>query len=143
GKLYDRVELSAAVPPFLDAHHDALRLVVGDLLGTFKNGPVIATQVAINAEVELKVVSAPGGGLRIDVGTPEIFIDVLDENVDGANQLSNAQFEAISSFGLSRIVAFGTGSLGAIPLPAFGGVAVKNVKIQSQTGYVVIGGTVE
>jgi hypothetical protein len=143
GKLYDRVELSAAVPPFVDAHHDALRLVVGDLLGTFKNGPVIATQVAINAEVELKVVSAPGGALRIDVGDPDIYIDVLDENVDGANQLSNAQFEAISSFGLSRILAFGTGSLGAIPLPSFGGVAVKNVKIEPQTGYVVIGGTVE
>jgi hypothetical protein len=143
GKLYDRVELSASVPPFVDAHHDALRLVIGDLLGTFKNGPVIATQVAINAEVALKIVSDAGGSLRMDVGTPEIFVDVLDENVDGANQLSNAQFEAISSFGLSRIVAFGSGSLGAIPLPSFGGVAVKNVKIKEQTGYVVIGGTVE
>lgn len=142
GTLYDRVELSAAVPPFVDAHHGALRLVVGDLLGTFKNGPVIATQVAINAEVKLEVVT-DATGLRIDVGTPDIYVDVLDENVDGANQLSNAQFEAISSFGLSRIVAFGSGSLGAIPLPSFGGVAVKNVKIKEQTGYVVVGGSVE
>ena len=143
GKLYDRVELSASVPPFVDAHHDALRLVIGDLVGTFKNGPAIATQVAINAEVKLKVVTAASGGLRIDVGTPDIYVDVLDENVDGANQLSNAQFEAISSFGLSRIVAFGSGSLGAIPLPSFGGVSVKNVKIKEQTGYVVVGGSVE
>lgn len=143
GKLYDRVELSAKVPPFIDAHHDGLRLTVGDLLATFKNGTSIATQVAINAEVALKVVDGANGALRLDVGTPEVFIDVLDENIDGANQLSNAQFEAVTSFGVSRIIAFGSGAVGAIPLPSFGGVAFKNVKIKNQTGYVVVGGQVE
>lgn len=143
GKLYDRVEVSAKVPPFIDAHHDGLRLTVGDLLATFKNGTSIATQVAINAEVNLKVVAGANGALRLDVGTPDVFIDVLDENIDGANQLSNAQFEAVTSFGVSRIIAFGSGAVGAIPLPSFGGVAFKNVKIGSQTGYLVVGGQVE
>ena len=143
GKLYDHVDLSAAVPPFIDAHHGALRMTIGDLIGTFKNGPAIATQVAINAEVDLKVVAGAAGEMRIDVGSPKIFVDVLDENIEGANQLSNAQFEAISSFGLSRIVAFGSGALGTIPLPSFGGVAFKNVKITQQTGYLVVAGQVE
>jgi hypothetical protein len=144
GKLYDRVELSAKVPPFLDAHHDALRLTVGDLIATFKNGSSIATQVALNAEVDLKVVNdGATGALRLDVGTPDIYVDILDENIDGANQLSNAQFEAVTSFGLSRIVSFGTGAVGVIPLPSFGGVALKNVKIKQQTGYVVVGGSVQ
>ena len=143
GKLFDRVELEAKVPPFLDAHGDSLKLTVGDLLATFKNGPAIATQIALNATVKLKVVAGAGGALRLDVGTPEIFVDVLDENVDGANQLNNAQFEAVSSFGLSRIVAFGSGAVGAIPLPSFGGVAVQNVKVTEQTGYVVVGGSVQ
>ena len=144
GKLYDRVELSAKVPPFLDAHHDALRLTIGDLMATFKNGTSIATQIALNAEVDLKIISdAATGALRLDVGTPTIYVDVLDENVDGANQLSNAQFEAVSSFGLSRIVSFGTGAVGAIPLPSFGGVALKNVKVKQQTGYLVVGGSVQ
>lgn len=144
GKLFDHVDLSVKVPPFLDAHHDALRLTVGDMIATFKNGPAIATMVAINAEVSLRVqTDLLSGALRLDVGTPEIYVDILDENVDGANQLSNAQFEAVSSFGISRIVAFGTNALGAIPLPAFGGVAFKNVKVKQQTGYVVVGGSVE
>lgn len=143
GKLFDRVEISAKVPPFIDASGDALRLTVGDVLATFKNGPAIATQVAINAEVKLKAVAGANGALRLDVGTPTMYIDVLDENVDGANQLSNAQFEAVTSFGLSRIVAFGSGAVGAIPLPSFGGVTVKNVEIGDQTGYLVIGGQVE
>jgi hypothetical protein len=143
GTLFDHVDLEAKVPPFIDAHHDALRLTIGDLLGTFKNGPAITTQVAINAQVDLKVVAGAAGALRIDVGTPEVYVDVLDENVDGSNQLSNAQFEAVSSFGLSRIVAFGSGTLGAVPLPSFGGVAVQNVKIKQQTGYLVVGGSVD
>jgi hypothetical protein len=144
GTLYDRVELSAKVPPFLDAHHDALRLTIGDLIATFKNGDSVATMVALNAQVELEVVTdAATGVLRLDVGTPDIYVDILDENIDGANQLSNAQFEAVTSFGLSRIIAFGTGAVGAIPLPSFGGVELKNVKVKQQTGYVVVGGSVE
>lgn len=144
GTLFDHVDLSAKVPPFLDAHHDALRLTVGDLIATFKNGPAIATMVALNAHVDLKVVTEPGtGALRLDVGTPDVYVDILDENVDGANQLSNAQFEAVTSFGISRIISFGTGAVGAIPLPSFGGVAFKNVKVKQQTGYVVVGGSVE
>jgi hypothetical protein len=143
GQLYDRVELSAKVPPFVDARDKKLKLTIGDLMATFKHDAAIATQVVINAEVAMKVTANTDGSLRLDVGTPTTYIDILDENVDGANQLSNAQFEAVTSFGLSRIVAFGSGAAGAIPLPAFGGVTVRNVSINEQTGYVVVAGEVE
>ncbi len=144
GKLYDRVELSAAVPPFIDASGDGLRLTVGDLIATFKNGGNVATQVAINASVELKVTSdASTGALRLDVGTPTTFVDILDENIDGANALSNAQFEVITSFALSRVIAFGSGAVGAIPLPSAGGVSVKNVSVGEQTGYLVVDGEIQ
>lgn len=143
GKLYDRVEMSAKVPPFVDASGSELRLTVGDLLGTFKNGPAITTQVAINAQMKVKVVSGIGGALRLDVGTPEVFIDILDENVDGANQLSNAQFEAVSSFGIGRIVALGSGAVGAVPLPSFGGVSVSDVDVAPREGYVIVGGEIQ
>ena len=143
GKLYDRVEIQTKVPPFVDASGDKLVLTVGDMLATFKNGAKITTQVAVNAQVELKVVAAPGGGLRLDVGSPVTYVDILDENVDGTNALSNAQFEAIATFALGRVVAVGSGSVGAIPLPSAGGVAVKNVKVSQQAGYVVVDGDVQ
>ncbi len=143
GKLYDRVEIQTKVPPFIDASGDKLRLTVGDMLATFKNGAAIATQVAINAEVEIEVIAGADGALRLDVGTPTIFVDVLDENVEGANQLSNAQFEAVSSFALSRVVAVGSGAVGAVPLPAFGGVAVQNASVTEEHGYVVVGGEIQ
>ena len=143
GKLYDRVELSAAVPPFVDASGGVLKLTIGDLLATFRSGNSVATQIAVSAEVEIKVVTDPTGKPRLDVGTPTTFVDVLDDNVTGANVLSNAQFEAIASFSLSRVIAVGSGAVGAVPLPSFGGVAVHDLAIAEHTGYLVIEGAVE
>ena len=41
------------------------------------------------------------------------------------------------------MIAIGSGSVGAIPLPAFGGVAVQDVGIAEQTGYLVVDGDVQ
>jgi hypothetical protein len=143
GKLYDRVELSAMVPPFIDASGDGLRLTIGDLIASFKNGESIVTRVAVNADMKLTVTAdAATGALRLDVGTPSVYVDILDD-VDGANALSTAEFEAITSFALSRAVAVGSGAVGAIPLPTAGGVAVKNVAVSEQTGYLVVDGEIQ
>ena len=108
------------------------------------NGESVATKVVLNAQLALEVNADPTtGALRLDVGTPTTYVDVLDESIDGANELSNAQFESIASFAVSRAVAFGSGAVGAIPLPAAGGVALKDVSVTQQTGYVVVGGRVE
>jgi hypothetical protein len=143
GKLYDRVELSARVPPFIDASGGSLALTVGDLIATFRNGDATTTAVAISAQVDVKVVTGADGNPRLDVGTPTTYVDILDENVDGANILSSAQFEAITSFALSRIIAFGSGSIGAIPLPSLGGVSIRDLAIAEQTGYLVVDGDVQ
>lgn len=143
GKLYDAVELAVAVPPYLDATDGKLTLTVGDMIGSFKLGNSVTTQVAINAQVALKVAAGSDGKLRLDVGTPTVYVDVMDEGIESANPLSNAQFEAISSFALSRIVAVGSGAVGAVPLPAAFGVAVTNLAIEQQHGYVIIDGEVQ
>jgi hypothetical protein len=143
GKLYDRVELSAKVPPFVDATGGSLKLTVGDLIATFKNGDAVATSVAVSAEVALRAVIDPDGKPRLDIGMPITYVDVLDENVEGANVLSNAQFEVITSFALSRVIAVGSGSIGAIPLPSLGGVTVTGLGVAEQTGYVIVNGNVQ
>ena len=143
GQLYDSVELEVKVPPYVDATDGRLELTVGDMMGSFKLGGSVTTQVAINARVELKVVSGSDGKLRFDVGTPTVYVDVLDEQIEGSNQLSNAEFEAIVSFALSRIVAVGSGTVGAIPLPSVGGVAVTNLSVEQQHGYLIVDGEVQ
>ena len=143
GKLYDSVQLEVKVPPYIDATNGALKLTVGDMMASFKLGGSVVTQVAINAHVELKVVKGMDGKLRLDIGTPTTYVDIMDEGIEGSNQLSNAEFEAIVSFALSRIVAVGSGSVGAIPLPAVGGVAVTTLEIEQQHGYLIVDGEVQ
>ncbi|HEX3758097.1 MAG TPA: hypothetical protein VHW23_05305 [Kofleriaceae bacterium] len=147
GTLYDRVELAAQVPPFISASATpgggALRLTIGDLIASFKNGDALATQIAVSAEVDVRVVADPSGLPRLDVGTPTTYVDVLDDHVTGANVLSNAQFEAIASFALARVIAIGSGAIGAIPLPSLGGVALGDLAIAEQTGYLVVHGNVQ
>lgn len=146
GKLYDRVELAAQVPPFISASAQAdggLRLTIGDLIASFKNGDALATQIAVSAEVDVRVVADPSGLPRLDVGTPTTYVDVLDDHVTGANVLSNAQFEAVASFALARVIAIGSGAIGAIPLPSVGGVALGDLAIAEQTGYLVVHGQVQ
>ena len=143
GQLYDRVEVSAKVPPFVDASGGSLSLTIGDLIATFRNGDAVATQVAINASVAVKLVAGADGLPRLDVGAPTTYVDVLDEGVDGSNALSNPQFEAITSFALGRVIAVGSGLVGAVPLPTFGGVAMRDVGLAAQTGYLVVAGDVE
>ena len=48
-----------------------------------------------------------------------------------------------SGVGIWSVSGARVASVGAIPLPAVGGVAVKNVTIAEQTGYLVVAGEVQ
>ena len=143
GTLYDSVNISALAPPYVDASGTGLKLTIGDLMGTFLLGGETVTKIAINAQVDVQVSADMTGALHLDVGNPTVYVDILDEGVMGANELSSSQFEALTSFALSRIIAVGSGTVGAIPLPAVGGVQMSNVAIGEQTGYLVVQGDVQ
>jgi len=143
GTLFDSVTIAADAPPYIDASGSGLVMTIGDLMGTFKNGDTTTTEIAINAQVDVQVQTNADGSISLNVGDPTTYVDVLDQGVSGANELSNSQFEALTSFALARVIAIGSGELGAIPMPAIGGVSVQNVSIAPQTGYLVVDGTVQ
>ncbi len=143
GTLYDSVNISALAPPFVNASGTGLQLTIGDLMGTFLLAGQPVTEIAVNAQVDLQVSADATGALHLNVGNPTVYVDILDQGVMGANELSSAQFEALTSFAISRIIAVGSGSVGAIPLPAVGGVQMSNVAIGEQTGYLVVQGDVQ
>lgn len=142
GTLYDSVELEAMVPPYIDANAGQVTLTVGDLMATFKLNGEAVTKIAISAEVGVKVKTDPNGALRLDVGDPTVFVDVDSNGVMGANELSNADFEQITSFALGRVIAVGSGSVGAVPLPSVGGVSLADVSVNEKFGYIVVNGEV-
>src|SRR5262249_44021676 len=91
GKLYDSVGLKAMVPPFVDASSaDGLKLTVGDMIATFSLAGAPVTSVCINGVVDIQVKTDTDGALRLDVGMPTAYVDILDDQIEGSNQLSNA-----------------------------------------------------
>src|SRR5690606_2569928 len=79
GQRYDSVQLEVRVPRYIEATDGKLRLTIGDMMGSFRLGASVVTQVAINAQIELRAAKGDDDKLRFDVGTPTVYVDVLDE----------------------------------------------------------------
>ena len=135
---YDSVQLQLAAPPHVDANGKPLELTIGDWIATFKVDDIPATTVAIHAQSALYVVAREDGKLHLDVSTPSVVVDVLD----GADQLTKAQYEAIRSFAFERIRTLGSEALGTIPLPVLGNITLPNLWMNPQDGYLFVNGEV-
>ena len=101
GTLFDSVQLEAKVPPYVNANDGKLQLTVGDLLAVFKNGQAAVTAVAINAQVDLKVVEGSDGKLRFDVGEPTMYVDILDEQAARKTSETGGDLKAVRSEALA------------------------------------------
>ncbi|MEZ4360214.1 MAG: hypothetical protein R3B48_08535 [Kofleriaceae bacterium] len=141
GKLYDRVEVQALLPPSVRADDGRVEVMIPELLISFRDGARLATQIALNGALELRVERGVDGALRLSTGAPRVHVDILREGVDGANPLDRAQFEALSSFALARASNAAAGLLGAIPLPA--AAHVRAVEVSGRGGYIVVDGALD
>jgi hypothetical protein len=142
GGLFDTAQLHMTLPPSIsaDATDGNLRLILGDMEATFVNHGQPVARAAINARLDLKVSPlANGASVALQLGTPEIHIDVLDDvaNATGFtdDQLANAttvlldgQIDSISQL------------LVSIPLPLIAGLNVNGLSIGSDHGYVTVKG---
>jgi Glucodextranase, domain B len=147
GRLYDRVETDGLLPMSLRTSQGdgdgAIELVIPDLLIAFKNGDLVATEIAINGVLPIRVQQGGDGALRLSTGTPRVFVDILREGVDGSNPLASSQFEALTSFALSRLSGVAASLVGAIPLPSGSGPRVEKVEVSGRGGYLVVDGHVQ
>jgi len=89
------------------------------------------------------VLAVPRYRMRVQLQVTHVVEQAARTLSNDRAQLSNAQFELITSFALGRVIAVGSGSVGAIPLPSLGGVGVHDLGIVEQTGYLVVDGNVQ
>jgi hypothetical protein len=140
GELYRTVQLQAMVPPHVDASGDQLHLTIGDWIATFAIGNY-TTIVAIHATSDLYVVKGDTTALRADLGTPTVYVDVVDD-AGTSDPITRVQYNAIKAWAVARITAFGSAAVAALPLPAIGDAMPANLWIQPEHGYLVIAGDV-
>jgi hypothetical protein len=118
----------------------ALHLVLGDMFATFTRKGTPVAKAAINATVDLKIAPVAGGGsVALQLGTPEIHVDTLDD-IANATGLTDRDLAAGASAGIGSQLDAITKLLVSVPVPAVAGLQLQNLAIDSDAGYVVLSG---
>jgi hypothetical protein len=144
GGCFDTVAISAAIAPMIsaDPKDGRMKLIAGDMTMTFlQNGKAVAT-AALNVKMDVKVVGN-GGSVSIDLGKPEVFINVVDDQQANLTGFSNEDLQKLVGLSLGHQIEIIKGLMNNIPIPAMGGVSVKNLSVGGDSGYVVISGSMQ
>lgn len=144
GQLYDRVKLEGLLPLSLRAEgagEGRAALLIPELVVSFERQGALVTQIALNGAIELELERGGDGALRLGTGTPRIFVDILQEGVQGSNPLASSQLEALVAFALARGTAVASNLIGAVPLPSGPGLQLTAVAARATAGHLLIEGS--
>lgn len=145
GGSFDETAMEMTLPPLLSADptDGKMKVVIGDMISTFKHAGTPVGRAAINASIDLKIVPASNGyGVAIQLGTPVAHVDVLDD-IANATRMSNEDLATATEVCLAAQVDAISKLLVAIPMPAVAGLQMKNVSLGSDDGYVMLKGEIE
>jgi len=142
GGTFDATDMAMTVPPMIsaDAADGNMRLVLGDMMMTFKQQGKVVGHAAVNAQIDLKIDSANNGyGIAINLGSPKFDVDVID---DGTNltHFSNEDLGTAVELCVTGQIASISKLLGSVPLPAVAGLQMTNLSVGSDDGYVMVKG---
>lgn len=143
--VFDAVQIQMTLPPMIsaDATDGEMRLMLGDMLATFTRGGTPVGKAAINAKVDLKIAAGPGGGsVALQLGTPEIHVDTLDD-IPNTTGLSGPDLANATAVGLNAQIASISQLLGAIPVPSIAGLTFRNLSLAGSDGYVLVSGQLQ
>jgi hypothetical protein len=144
GELFDRIHISATLPPVVAIGADGLVLSVGDLRCEFEKdepgGTVATTSIAVSASATVSLITTETGAIRMAVSDPEVRADF--EEASGANSLAEPELERLGSFAGGRVVGALGSLIGEVPIPSVLGLSVSDlaVDIGGEAGYLVASG---
>jgi hypothetical protein len=138
------------LPPVIVPHVDEeagteLAMQLGDMAVEIYDGPEteesLYMELYVSANIPLTLgMSAAGDAIAIELGTPELFVDVsYPDPSSPAAAGAEAAFELLLPALLPEI----TGAFGEIPIPAFSGFALTDAEaslVGSDDGYLMISG---
>lgn len=140
GGTFDTTAVALTSPPMISATaaDGKLRLVLPDMTATYLYQGATVAQAAINAQVELAVApNQTGLGVAIELGTPDIYVDVLP-TVTNETHYTADDLASASKIALTAQIASVSALLGDIPLPALAGIQLSGLSIGADSGYVML-----
>lgn len=145
GGSFDASAISMTSPPMISASpaDGKMVLVLPDMVSTFENGGTPVAKAAINATVDLQIQpSTDGFGIAIQLGTPTIYVDVLDDIANTTGFSPDDLSSAVQLTLGSQIKTVST-LLGGIPLPMIEGIQMKDLSVVGADGYVMVKGALQ
>lgn len=145
GGTFDETAMEMTLPPLLSADpvDGKMKVVIGDMISTFKHNGTAVARAAINASIDLQIVPAANGyGVAIQLGKPTAHVDVLDD-IANASRMSNEDLATATEVCLGAQIEAISKLLVAIPMPAVAGLQMKNVSLGADDGYVMLKGEIE
>ena len=144
GGTFDSTQISMTLPPMIMADgNGAMKIVLGDMMATFKAGGTPVAKAAVNAKIALQVKSAGNGyAVALELGKPELTFNVL-EDIANETRLSNDDLETAAAGCIEAQLANISLLLVNIPLPAVAGLQMRNLTVGSDNGYVMVKGNFE
>ncbi len=145
GGSFNETGMEMTLPPLLSADpaDGKMKVVIGDMISTFKHNGTPVARAAINASIDLQIVPAANGyGVAIQLGKPVAHVDVLDD-IANASRMTDQDLASATEVCLSAQVDAISKLLVAIPMPAVAGLQMKNVSLGADDGYVMLKGEIE
>ncbi|HEY0251815.1 MAG TPA: hypothetical protein VGC41_09825 [Kofleriaceae bacterium] len=142
GGTFDATAISMTSPPMISASpaDGKMVLVLPDMMTTFTNKGTAVGMAAVNATVGLQIQpSTDGFGIAIQLGTPEIHVDVVDD-IANATGFADDDLSTAVTLTLGSQIKTVTTLLGGIPLPALAGIQMKDLSVVGAEGYVMVKG---
>ncbi len=145
GGTFDHTAVAMTLPPMISADPASgeMRVVLGDMAATFSDHGSPVGKAAINATIGLKISPAANGyGATLQLGSPVIHVDVLDD-IANVTLLTDDDLGKATEASLEAQIAAMSALLSNIPLPAIAGVQMRNLSVGSDDGYVMVKGNIE
>jgi len=145
GGTFDSNTIAMTSPPMISASpaDGKMILVLPDMMTTFTNGGTPVGKAAINATVDLQIQPSSNGlGIAIQLGTPNINVDVVND-IANETHFADEDLSKAVELTLGSQIASITALLGGIPLPAIEGIQMKDLSVTGQEGYVMVKGALQ
>lgn len=142
---FDGTAVSMAFAPMVSADpaDGKMKIILPDMTATFTDHGTPVARAAINAKIDLAVIPANNGyGVAVQLGTPTISVDVLDD-VSNVTGFSNEDLSKAVTACLKGQISDISKLLTGVPIPSMANMRMKNLSIGADSGYVMVQGGLE
>jgi hypothetical protein len=145
GGTFDSMNLQPTSPPMISADpaDGHLVVVLPDMTAMFQLQGQPVAKAALNVALSIQITTtADGRGASIKLGEPVIYLDVLDDIPNNTHQTPEDLQKSMQLCLSSQIDSLST-LLSAVPLPHEFGLALTDLTVGGDNGYVMVNATLQ